>query len=951
MKQLTLILCALLSTLGVEGAHIVGGDMTYQCLGNGEYRITLKVYKDCFSSGPNVADFDDPAFITIYDANGDEINTFNVTYNQRTIIPPVTNNPCVTPPANVCVEEAIYSFDVTLGTAAGGYDVVYTRCCRNATITNIVTPSDVGATYTVNIDPAATTTCNSSPTFRAFPPIVICAGEPLVFDHSATDLDGDVLVYEFCTPFVGGDPNDPQPLPPLPPPFGQVAFLAPYNVNFPVASAPALNINPSTGLLTGTPTISGQYVVGICVKEFRNGVLIGETRRDFQFNVTPCNYNVEADIPIIDPANGGFQDVKGVYSYECTDLSVTFTNTSLAATSYLWNFGDLTTNADTSRLFQPTYTYPDSGQYIVTLIANPGFSCADTVKVIVRVFPGFDVDFNFQSRCEGEPYSFQDLSSTQYGTINSWTWRFGDGNSSTSQSPQHVFNQGGTYPTRLIATNTKGCRDTVIRNVEVYYKPDVDFDNTAPCIYTDIIFTDVSVIQSAQTGARAWYLNDSLISGNPFVVLLDSQVSNNAMKLVVETSRGCKDSITKNFTVNPLPVVTASGDTSICRLETVLLSGTGGITYEWRPNNGLNHPDSANTLASPADTTLYVVYVTDTNGCINTDSVLVNIWPLPTADAGNDTIICEGEGHTLQGSTNGISYLWQPGALLSDSTIASPFWVPDSTTVFTLTTESILGCINKDSVAVEVQYPIDARLANVPELCIFDTLQLQATGGKYYLWAPAELLDDNTIANPKVSPQETTLFTLIASNDCPQFTDTLEVEVVVHPLPEVDAGPDDTINRDEFTTIAATSNASTYLWFPPDGLEANDVLNPVASPFNTTQYILSVTSDKGCLNSDSVNIYVEIVNLLLLPNAFSPNNDGYNDWFRIIKTLNIQEILDFRIFNRWGQVVFETSDLEGFWNGEFKGRPQDMGVFVYSIRAITKDGDEIVHAGNVTLVR
>lgn len=950
MRKALVILLIFTWYLGVDAAHIVGGDMYYECLGGNEYRITMKIYKDCFSSGPNVADFDDPAYIAIYDAAGNTINNFTVTYNQRTNIPPVTNNPCVTPPANVCVEEAIYSFTVTLGTAAGGYDVVYTRCCRNATITNIVTPSDVGATYTVHIDPAEVP-CNNSPSFDEFPPIVICSGEPLVFDHSATDPDGDVLVYEFCAPYVGGDPNDPQPIPPAAPPFFNVAFLNPFNTNFPVASLPPLSINPNTGLLTGTPTASGQYVVGICVKEYRAGVLIGESRRDFQFNVTPCNYNVEADIPIVDNFNGGMSDVKGVYTYECTDLEVEFANTSIAATTYYWDFGDPTSNGDTSSLIRPSYIYPDSGQYVVTLIANPGFSCADTVKVIVRVFPGFNADFSFQSRCEGENYNYVDLTSTQYGTVNSWTWRFGDGNSSLLQSPQHVFNQGGIYPTRLIVTNTKGCRDTIVKDVEVYYKPDIDFVFTPPCVNTDIIFADISNLVSGQIVNREWYYNDTFLTSTSPHTLNESIVASHTMKLVLETDRGCKDSLSKNFTVNPLPIAVAGSDTAICDRDTLVLSATGGVQYEWTPSNSVQYPDSFETKAYPSDTTVYVVQVTDTNKCVNYDTTIVDVWPLPVALAGNDTLICEGEGHTLQGVTDGVSQYWSPGSFLSDSTILDPFWVPDSTRTFTLTTTSQLGCVNKDSMVVEVQYPIDARLANVPELCIFDTLQLQATGGKYYAWEPADLVSDPDIADPITSPEQTTTFTLIASNDCPQFTDTLVVDIVVHPLPEVDAGTDDTIRRDEFIEIDATSNASEYFWLPPDGLNDNTLLNPAASPFNTTQYLLTGISDKGCVNIDSVTIFVNVVNLFVVPSAFSPNRDGINDVFRIIKTLNVAELVEFRIFNRWGQMVFETTDLNGFWNGEFKGRPLDMGVYVYSIRAINKDGEEILHAGDVTLVR
>lgn len=941
----------MLSFSSTFAAHIVGGDMYYECLGGNDYQITLKVYRDCYSFGPQVADFDAPAYISIYDGAGFEVESINTYFISRVTIPPVTNNPCVTPPADVCVEEAIYTFEVTLGNDPAGYDVVYTRCCRNATITNIQNPSDVGATYTVHIDPNDPV-CNSSPSFNEFPPIVICTGEPLNFDHSATDPDGDVLVYELCTPYVGADPNDPQPIPPDPPPFLNVMWAGGYTTLYPLNAAPGLSIDPNTGLLTGTPNATGQFVVGICVNEFRNGVLIGTTRRDFQFNVTPCNYNVEADIPIIDTVTWNTPDVKGVFSYECQDLTVDMINISQSASSYLWDFGDPTTSADTSSLYQPSYTYPDSGQYVVTLIANPSFSCADTVKVIVRVFPGFGAEFDATEVCEGEIVNFTDRTATQYGQVSSWDWTFGDGNGDNTQNPANIYGQGGDYPVTLIARNTKGCRDTITKLVTSNYKPDVLISNTVACLYNDLAFIDQSTVNNATTAVRSWYHNDNYIGGSDVILWRDSTLASNTIKLVVETDKGCIDSSDKAYTVFPLPVITASNDTDMCLGETVQLNATGGERYDWIPNTGLRIPDLDTVDASPTTDTRYIVVVTDSNGCKERDTVNVVVHPLPTVQVNNDTFICEGESQTLVGNTDGISYSWSPGGLLSDSTVAAPFWTPDSTTTFVLTTTNVFGCINKDSTTTEVQHPINTTLAQAPELCEFDTLQLDAQGGKYYIWSPGYLVSDSTIGNPTTSPDSTVSLTVISSNDCPQFNDTLDIDVVVNQLPEVNAGEDTTIKRDEFYQIyQATSTADNYLWTPANGLDDPTLLNPITSPFNTTKYYLTVTDDKGCQNIDTLIIYVDVVDLLVIPNAFSPNNDGHNDVFRIIRYLNIDELLEFNIYNRWGERVFQTNNIDDYWDGTYKGEQQDLSVFVFIVKAKTKDGNVIVRSGNVTLVR
>lgn len=940
----------LLSVMSANAAHIVGGVMYYECLGGNNYRITMKVYRDCYSSGPNVADFDDPAYVAIYDANGILIEDKDVSFTTRQEITAFTNNPCIDPPTNVCVEEAVYQFDYVLPPTPGGYDIVYTRCCRNATISNIGNPGGVGATYTVHIDPTSNG-CNSSPYFNDFPPIVICTNEPLVFDHSATDPDGDSLVYSFCKPYVGADDVIPQPIPPDPPPFGYVTWVAPYNTNSPLTASPPLHIDPATGLLTGTPTVTGQYVVGICVREYRNGVLLGEVRRDFQFNVAPCIYNVRADIPVIDVPPGTPSDIKGVYSYECAALNVDFVNTSTAASFYYWDFGDLTTQADTSTAFQPSYTYPDTGRYVVTLIANPGLPCADTVKVIVSIYPGFNTDFDLQNACEDEEVNFTDLTTTSYGVVNSWNWSFGNGIVSQQQNPMYQYPDYGNYTVKLVSTNTKGCRDSITKIISIYDKPDVIFNTTPACVNTPFYALDNSVTNTGTITSLQWVIDGTPVGNNNILALQDSLVNTKNIKLIVTTSDGCIDSAISNVTFNPLPIAVAFGDTTVCARQPFTLSASGGATYQWSPASDLSNPDSVNTQGSIEQTTEYVVKVTDANLCTSTDTVRVNVNPLPLVDAGSDTFACAGNSIQLDGASDGSSYYWSPGAHLSDSTILTPVLSTDSSDTYTLHAMSQYGCQDSSAVFVEMQYPVVAVLSTEPELCVGDTIILSVSGGRYYQWLRGDILGPADTSQQPVSPPVNETYTVVAYNDCPQFSDTLDINVTVHPLPTVDAGDDDSIRRDEYTVIPATSSGIQFEWSPPDGLDDPTLLRPEASPFNTTTYTITATDFNGCQNQDSMTIFVEVVNLLLVPTAFSPNNDGVNDVFRIVRALNVEKLLDFSIYNRWGQRVFQTTDLRGYWDGTFKGEPQDLGVYVFYVKVLNRDGDKITRKGNVTLLR
>ncbi|CAN5451924.1 hypothetical protein BH09BAC1_BH09BAC1_25790 [soil metagenome] len=948
--QLRLLLLSLLvlATFATRAAHIVGGDMFYECLGGNQYRITLKVYRDCFSNGPNVAGYDSPAFITIYNSSSVIIETVEVFFQGRGNIPPETNNPCLTPPSNVCVEQASFIFDYTLPPIAGGYNIVYARCCRNATIGNIVGPDQVGATYFVHIDPL-TTPCNNSPEFDDFPPIVICAGQPLVFDHSATDPDGDVIVYELCTPFTGGDQTDPQPNPPMPPPFNNVQWRTPYSIGN-LLGGTALSINPNTGILTGTPQLQGQFVVGVCANEYRNGVLIGTTRRDFQFNVVSCIIDLEAKVPIIDTVGAGQTGTSGLYTYACRGFDVKFTNLSRNASFYKWNFGDLTTFADTSSAFQPTYLYPDTGQYIVTLIANPGLFCADTTKVYVRVYPGFTVGWDFQPVCEGSPVQFADQSTSLYGSVVSWQWNFADNTSSNIRSPSHLYGQDGIYNVKMVAQDNNGCKDSITKAVTVYSKPDVDISISPACVNQNVLIGDLTQITYGGFGSRQWYLNGQPFGNDPIFSFVDSVLGTKTLKLVVQSGFGCIDSFAKQFTVYPLPIVGITADTALCLFDTIQLFATGGNQYIWAPGTGLSSANVPNPYASPAQTTSYVVQVTDSHLCQNFGNVRVTVNPLPPTDAGRDTFLCLGDTYQLQGA-NGISFHWEPAGLVSNPDIADPTTSPDSSTTFYLTTFNNFGCDNIDSMFLEVQHPINATLANPPEVCIYDTVQLEVTDGKYFQWSPPNGLSDTTVYNPFAFPLQTTTYTVIANNDCPQFADTLTVDLVVHPLPLVDAGLDTTVYRDESTRLQGVSNGVSFEWKPSDYLDDATSLNPLSTPYNTIRYELFATSEYGCKNSDTVRINVEVKNLILVPNAFTPNQDGLNDVFRIIKTLNIERVYDIFVFNRWGNKVYEAHNSLAFWDGTYNGQPQDLGVYVYVIRAVTRDGHEITETGNVTLLR
>ena len=283
-----LFLCCSIFTPSVLWAsHIVGGVITYKFVKRDTvnpkritYHFTMKIYRDLYGSNGTGLDANAPIAVLTQGASG----TYTL-YSSR-VVPILSKSnivinkpPCSEIPANIGVEEGIYEWDEVILESTTSYAVTYQRCCRNGTIANIYNPGTTGSTYTIEISAESQRTNNSSPTFNNFPPSIICANEPLNYDHSASDMEGDQLVYSFCGALVGGSSmGSPGPSPSGnnigKPPYQYVNYRLPnYSINAPMGGNPIVKIDPNAGIITGTPNALGQYVVTVCVEEYRNGVL------------------------------------------------------------------------------------------------------------------------------------------------------------------------------------------------------------------------------------------------------------------------------------------------------------------------------------------------------------------------------------------------------------------------------------------------------------------------------------------------------------------------------------------------------------------------------------------------------------------------------------------------------------------------------------------------------
>jgi hypothetical protein len=280
MKHFLLCLFSLLITVwGANASHIVGGEMSYVCLGNNDYQINLKLYRDCYNG---LATYDNPTEISIFDGMGNVYTTIPIYFPGSDTLSIISN--CGTLPGNLCIEEATFTTTVNLPPTAGGYKLEYQRCCRSLIIQNIEDPTATGITVVATIPDTALADCNSSPVFNIPPPTAFCAYFPISYDQSATDPDGDSLVYGLCSATNGGSTFYPYPIPALS--YSDATYIVPLSGTYPFFSDPALSIDPATGLITGTITSIGIFDLTVCVKEYRNGSLIATHQRDMGQVVT-----------------------------------------------------------------------------------------------------------------------------------------------------------------------------------------------------------------------------------------------------------------------------------------------------------------------------------------------------------------------------------------------------------------------------------------------------------------------------------------------------------------------------------------------------------------------------------------------------------------------------------------------------------------------------------------
>ncbi len=426
---------------------------------------------------------------------------------------------------------------------------------------------------------------------------------------------------------------------------------------------------------------------------------------------------------------------------------------------------------------------------------------------------------------------------------------------------------------------------------------------------------------------------------------------------VTETS-ACGVGTPVNFAVtfNVLPSTSAIiGTTPICPNSIGLVysvTTTAGSSYNWSVPAGaiITAGQGTNSITVTFGATAGTITVTETNACGAGTPITFTVALIPplvvTVNPPSSTL-CSGSSVSLT-AIGATTYNWLPNAGLNTSIGATVVSTPISTITYTVT-GAVGLCYSTATVTVTI-IPTPVASGGLDQsFCLGQSAQLNASGGTSYSWQPTIGLDNPLIPNPIASPIATTTYTVTVTNGgiC---TATDNVLVTVFPLPSASAGADATILINESTVLYGTGSG-TLLWGESgfnNTLSCNTCSNPIATPTDNAYYFLTVTDANGCTDSDTVFINVNTDFGLYIPNAFTPS-EGTTNLVFAAKGFGIKT-LEMTIYNRWGEKLFETTELDKGWDGTLNGNPVESGVYVYSITAKPFKGDVIKRIGHVTLI-
>jgi gliding motility-associated-like protein len=647
----------------------------------------------------------------------------------------------------------------------------------------------------------------------------------------------------------------------------------------------------------------------------------------------------------------------------CAPLTVNFVNMNAPSATAVWNFDDGGTGTGNN----VTHTFTQAGIYQVTLVATAAGGCVYTTTRTIKVLgPTGTLSYTHGFVCNNNTATFQ----VQANNATGFQWNFGDGVvlSTTTNVVTHTYANGGAYIPTVTLVNAAGCQIplTGIDTIKVD-KIKAGFAHVAlqSCGFTSIQFTDTTHAFFGNASVL-WDFGDNTTGSGPVVIHNYQASGNYTIRLIVNGNSGCADTLFSQVqvAVKNRPVAGIAGDTTACTGQpatfTASIQTTDAINFiKWTTSTGVT---GSNTVFS-ASFTLPGIYTVQliagtVNGCYDTTVHTLKVNPAPFVNAGNDVTICLGNSTTLN-AIGTTQYSWSPLQGLSCTTCASPVASPVVTTPYVVKGTNSFGCSAFDTLVVTVIQPLHMQVAPGDSICIGQSANLLASGATLYSWTPAATLNNPAASNPVATPTATTIYRVVGYDGFSCFTDTAFVTIGVGQYPLVALGPDlvlSTGTLQPLNTLIQNGPVQYWQWTPATDLSCATCPLPIAHVKKDISYTVTVTTFYGCSATDTIRIstFCESAQVFI-PNAFTPDGDGVNDVL-MVRAKGIAMVKTFRVFNRWGEVVFERSSfapnspLFG-WDGRIKGVQGPPDVFVYTAEVVCENGSTYTYKGNVSILK
>ena len=560
------------------------------------------------------------------------------------------------------------------------------------------------------------------------------------------------------------------------------------------------------------------------------------------------------------------------------------------------------------------------------------------------------------SNCDDFSHLFQNESPPS-SLIHSYFWDFGvaslTNDTSNQASPTYTYADTGVYTIRLYINRNEQCSDSSTAELSVFPGFFPDFRVTGSCIQNPYQFADLTTATYGVIDKWEWDFGD-LSSNSDFsdartASWLYTTLGLKTVTLKVSSSKGCEETLLKSVEVRDKPQLDLPfRDTLICSIDSLRLIANGPGIFAWSPKYNIVDDNTPFPVVYPKVTTWYKVDLNE-NGCIGRDSIRVRVVDFVTLNAGRDTSICLTDSVRLNPTTDGLRFNWTPANSLSNPSVKNPIAFPTGTTDYFVTAH-IGKCNATDAVRIRtVPYP-GSFAGEDTTVCFEDTAQLHGRIlGASFSWSPANSLNSSRILNPLAYPKTTTTYTLRVFDTigCPK-PGLSNVTVRVREQIFASAGNDTVVVINQ-PLVLHGSGAELLQWSPPTYLSNSTSPNPIALLPDNFKYVLKAYTPEGCFDLDSINIKVFKTGPdIFVPNAFAPS--GRNNVLRPIP-VGIAQFDFFRVYNRYGQLVFQTSQAGRGWDGSLGGRPQQTGTYVWMVRGVDYMGKVIQKRGTAILIR